>query len=343
MSETSPSILFRSCFSGTSSLVLLRRLKSAASEVVYLFASWLIVWFVLAALVRALAPDPATQLAGPLTDEATRTLFIEEFGLDRPLVVESFSRAVRMLRGDWGLSWRTRTPVTEVVISAATLSIGLALIATAASLLTALAVTVAGRSRPRNTSGMAKFVDRSALWLFFAAIPAFVTALWLTHSPLPEFLALPRHAFRSAGVPVWKALVLPALCLALPGLGFAIPRLRAAEAYIVRSIWYRSALALGYSPRRALLLQGWPFLIGAIGDAFAQVLIASVTGAVAVEYVFSLPGLGTILVDAVQLGDVPVLLGVVATATFITYAALAIRAVCALPLPSHLRTLQGVV
>lgn len=324
-------------------MALLRQLKNAASELVYLFASWLIVWFVVAALVRVLAADPATQLAGPLTDEATRNLLMQEFGLDRPLVIESFSRAVRMLRGDWGFSWRTRTPVTEIVTPAAALSIGLALIATAASLLIGLAVTVARRSCPRETPGMGKFVDRATLWLFLAAIPAFVTALWLTHSPLPEVLGLPRHGFRSAGVPLWRTLVLPAFCLALPGLGFAIPRLRAATTYIVGSPWYRSALAVGCSPRRALLLQGWPFLMGATGDAFAQVLIVSVTGAVAVEHVFSLPGLGTVLVDAVQLGDVPVLLGVVATATFITFAALAVRAVCALPLPPLLRTSLGVV
>ncbi len=324
-------------------MALLGRLKSAVSEVACLLASWLIVWFVLAALVRALAPDPATQLAGPLTDPATRRLFVTEFGLDRPLVVESVSRAIRMLIGDWGLSWRTRTPVIEVVTSAATLSIGLALSATGMSLLIALGVTVGGRPYPRETRGVSAFLEPSTLWLFFAAIPAFVTALWLTHSGLPEFLGLPRYGFRSAGVPLWRTLILPTICVALPGLGFAIPRLRAARAYIVQSAWYRGALAVGYSPQRALLLQGWPFIVTAIGDVFAQVLIMSVTGVVAVEYVFSLPGLGTVLVDAVQLGDVPVLLGVVAISTFITYAALVVRGGCSLAVPPSLRISQGVL
>ena len=293
--------------------------------------------------MRALSPDPATQLAGPLTDPATRRLFISEFGLDRPLMVESFSRAARMLIGDWGVSWRTRTPVIEIVTSATSLSIGLALSATAISLLIALGVTVGWRSVTREIRGMTAFGKLSTLWLLFAAIPAFVTALWLTHSGLPEFLGLPRYGFRSAGVPLWRTLILPTICVALPGLGFAIPRLRTARAYIVQSAWYRGALAVGYSPQRALLQQGWPFLITAMGDVFAQVLIMSVTGVVAVEYVFSLPGLGTVLVDAVQLGDVPVLLGVVAISTFITYAALAVRAVCSLPLPLRLRTSQGIV
>jgi peptide/nickel transport system permease protein len=87
---------------------------------------------------------------------------------------------------------------------------------------------------------------------------------------------------------------------------------------------------------------GWPYLLASAGDALAQVLIASVTGAVAVEFVFGLPGLGTTLFDAIQLGDTPVVLGVVGVATIITYAALIVRMVCAAALPKHLRSAASV-
>lgn len=322
-------------------LALLRRLKRAASELLCLLAGWFIVWFVVACLVRSLAPDPATQLAGPLSDEATRKRFASEFGLDRPLAVESLSRALRMLRGEWGVSWRTRLPVREVVTSPACLTIGLSLLATVAALLTAFTITVTNFSRFNKTTHIGRFVNGSMVWLFLAAIPAFVVALWLIHSSVPDLLGLPRYGFRSTGGPAWRALVLPAFCLALAGLGFAIPRLEATRAYVSGSIWFRNALAVGQWPRRALLSQGWPFFAAALGDVFAQVMIISVTGAVAVEHVFALPGLGTLLVDAVQLGDVPVLLGVVAIATILTYVALSVRGLCAWALPQHLRTSTG--
>jgi len=323
-------------------LTLRRRLTGAVSEICSLLAGWLIVWFVVSILVRALAPNPATQLAGPLSDEATRKHFVEELGLDRPLVAASLSHAVRMLRGDWGLSWQTRAPVIRMIGSAAKLSIALALIATCVSLTIALLATVAkGIKRPCRY-GFHKYLDSSILWLFLAAIPAFVMALWLTHSAIPGILGLPRYGLHSASVPIWRALLLPALCLALPGLGLAIPRLDATRAYVAGSVWHRNLLAIGYSPRQILLRHGWPFLIAAMGDTFAQVLITSVTGAVAVEYVFSLPGLGTVLVDAVQLGDVPVLMGVVATATLVTFSALFVRDLCFLALPQVLRPAQGV-
>ena len=312
-------------------------LKNAIIEAFGLLASWFIVWFVVACLVRSLAPDPTTQLAGPLSDEATRVRFVEEFGLNRPLVVESVSRAFRMLQGDWGISWRTRLPVTEVLTRPATLTIGLGLVSTMISLAVALLLIVIKASRLHRFSQVSVWFNSSTVFLFLAAIPAFVIGLWLTHSALPDILGLPRQGFRSAGVPLWQTLVLPAFCLALPGLGLALPRLLAARSEIIGSAWYQSARAVGRPPRQILLRQGWPFLAAAAGDVAAQVLIASVTGAVAVEYVFSLPGLGTNLVDAVQLGDLPVILGVVAITTLLTFFALGVRAGFALALPSTLR------
>jgi len=313
-------------------------LKNAVLKLLVLLTSWFIVWFVVAGLVRSLAPDPVTQLAGPLTDEPTRKRFTEEFGLNRPLVVESVSRSFRMLRGDWGISWRTRLPVTEVVLRPSALTVGLALISTIASVAIALLLTLLKTFRPRGRPGILGWFDSSTIFLFLSAIPGFVTGLWLTHSALPAALGLPRQGFHAAGVPLWQTLVLPSICLALPGLGYALPRLLAARTNIIYSTWYRSALAVGRPPRQILITQGWPFLGAAAGDAVAQVFLGSVTGAVAVEYVFSLPGLGTVLVDAVQLGDLPVILGVVGITTLLTFAALSLRAAFSWGLPPLLRS-----
>jgi ABC-type dipeptide/oligopeptide/nickel transport system permease component len=315
----------------------LRLLQRVLVDLIGLLVSWFIVWFVVACLVRALAPDPATQLAGPLTDEATRARFAKEFGLNRPLIIEAGARAFRMLLGDWGISWRTRQPVTEAVIGPSTLTIGLALISTIISVAIALVITAAQRFRPRGRPNTPAWLNLSVLFLFISAIPAFITGLWLTQSDLPPMLGLPRQGFHSAGVPLWQTLILPSICLALPGLGLALPRLLAARNTIVRSAWYTNSIALGLSPRQILIRQGWPFLAAAVGDAVVQILIISVTGAVAVEHVFSLPGLGTVLVDAVQLGDLPVILGVVAVTTLLTYVSLALRALFTRGLPTLLR------
>lgn len=311
------------------------RAAAVAREVLYLLASWLIVWCVVLLLVRGLLPDPVTQIAGPLSDQATRARYVEEFGLDRPLLSNALSRASKMLVGDWGKSWRTSMPVTEMLASPTAITLQLALFATIGSLLASLASVLLSlpsfekSDQPKNRSSLL------AALLFCAAIPSFVTALWLTYSPLPDLLNLPRYGLHAAGN---KALILPAICLAIAGLGLAIPRLLATKTLITRASWYRNALALGLPPGRAVLFQGWPFWSAALGDAFAQVLVMSVTGAVAVEHVFSLPGLGTAIVDAIQLGDAPVILGIVAITIFITFGALAIRSAFALPLPSKLRT-----
>lgn len=319
-------------------LIQLRVLKNAVLKLLVLLASWLMVWFIVTCLVRSLSPDPVTQLAGPLTDEPTRKRFAEEFGLNRPLVVESVNRSFRMLRGDWGISWRTRLPVTEVVLRPSALTIGLALISTIISLTLALLLTLLKTFRPRGRRGIESWFNSSTIFLSLAAIPGFIIGLWLSHSDLPAALGLPRQGFQAAEVPLWRTLVLPSICLGLPGLGLALPRLLAARTNIVYSTWYRSALAVGRSPRKILIQQGWPFLGAAIGDALAQVFVGSITGAVAVEYVFSLPGLGTVLVDAVQLGDLPVILGVVGVTTLLTFAALSVRAWLSWGLPPLLRT-----
>jgi peptide/nickel transport system permease protein len=316
---------------------VMKRVTRTASELGCLLVAWFVVWFVISCLIRMLVRDPVTQLAGPLSDPVTRHRFAEEFGMNRALPGDALNRAVKMLRGNWGISWRTRLPVRTLVSAPARLSISTALVATVTALVIAMLLVVIAPSR------------RYSYWLrvprdgglVLAAIPAFVLALWISHSDLPHWLGMPRQGIHSAGVPLWKALFLPCFCLAIPGLGFAIPRLRVAVDQIVLTPWYRNTLALGIPPRRSLIWHGGPLLLAASGDAFVQVMLGSVTGAVAVEYVFALPGLGTALVDAVQLGDAPMILGVVGVTTIVTFGALAIRSLSNMALPPGWRTVNA--
>lgn len=307
-------------------------------DLTLIIVSWLIVWIVIALLIRVLSVDPTTQIAGPLVDNATRELFNKEFNLDAPLISEAGARAVRMMLGDWGVSWRSRDPVVEIVAPATVLSLSIAVLATVfATVVGLVSATLSGLLR-NESQRRASVFDAPSSIVVLAAVPSFVTALWITYSPIPDIMGLPRYGLHASGHSLLSSLILPAFCLSLPGIGIAIPRLKATVLTVINANWYKLPVVHGMGSVRVLLTHGLPMLTAVTGDIFAQVLIMSVTGAIAVEYVFSLPGLGTVLFDAVQLGDIPVLLGVVAMATFISFGAMGLRALFSLALPSHMRT-----
>lgn len=250
--------------------------------------------------VHATPGDTAQLLIGqnPLTPELEAAVRAE-WGLDRPLSVQYLDYLWRVLHGDFGRSYVLKTDVAGLVLSQ--LPHTLALMAGAALVALVLATTVA------LASAGSRWGSRIAtqLELALAALPSF----WLGIMLLFVFSFTLRW-FPVSGAQGLSSLVLPAFALGLPLAAVIGQVLRkeleralrqpfalSVRAWGVGSLQLRLRHGLRHAALPAISLGGW--LVGGL-----------IGGAVITEQVFGRPGLGHLLVSAVQQKDLPLVLAI---------------------------------
>jgi peptide/nickel transport system permease protein len=246
--------------------------------------------------------NPVQTMLGPTGQTPALVAEVRhETGFDRPMYVRYGLFMGRLLRGDLGQSYQLHQSVQSLIfgqiwstVALALAGFGLALVAA-----TALAVTTAGR-RPL-LRGLASTVE-----LVLASLPGFwIGVLLLT------FFSFRWQLFPAVGGSGVNALVLPAVTLALTLLGVFAQVIREGMERALGEPFVLSSRARGakettvrvrHSLRHAMVplvtLSGWS--VGAL-----------LSGAVIIETIFSRPGLGRVLVAAVDSRDLPVISGVV--------------------------------
>ena len=259
----------------------------------------------LAFLALQLIPgDPAeAALGGPGSQASVEALEAAraQFGLDRPLLVQYVDFLWRLLRGDLGISYAQRVPVSEVLAQAIGPTLLLALVALLLAWALALVSVIVATGRSRAARAIASALDLSA-----AAMPNF----WLASLLVLLFAGLLGWlpAVSTGGA---EGIVLPALALAIPTAGFIAQVCRAGvdearDAPFIESARARGETELGLRVRHVLrhgVVPGLNLTAWALGSLLG--------GAAVIEVIFARPGLGRTLVNAVLVRDIPVVLGVV--------------------------------
>jgi peptide/nickel transport system permease protein len=224
-----------------------------------------------------------------------------QYGLQRPLIVQYFDYLGGLVRGDFGTSYQQFRPVTAIIGEqlGATVILSLTAILFAWTLMVVWVTLTAGRG-PR-IGGIGSTVD-----VFAAGLPAY----WLGIILLLVFALGLRWFPVLSGTGV-NGLILPALTLAIPLAGFMAQSTRAEFERSLDQPFVLSArmrgmgdwgIRLRHVLRHAIIpavtLSGW-----ALG--------ATLSGAVIVESIFNRPGIGSVLVGAVNSQDLPVVVGIV--------------------------------
>ncbi|GAA4363172.1 ABC transporter permease [Nocardioides caricicola] len=278
---------------------LVRRVPSAL--VVLVIAS-----FAIFAMVRLVPGDPVATLAGPDATPEARAAIEADLGLDQPLVSQYVTWLGQLAHLDLGTSYRIGGQVSDLVADGAVNTIVL----TVAALVLAVAVALV-------SSVLAVVLDKS--WVNAAlsfgntlaiALPTFVTGLVLILLFAVVFPVLPAggtppDGFIARPDIAVQYLLLPAVCLAL-GAGAALTRfLTEALRTEMRQPYVTTARALGISRRRIVLTQALrnalPSTVTVLGIQFGTLL----GGAVLVEAIFTWPGLGGLIEDAISGRDYP--------------------------------------
>ena len=261
-------------------------------------------------VLEILPGDPARLMLGfEATEDAVQALRIE-MGLDQPLLWRYLDWAGGLLTLDFGRSYTYSVPVIDLVSERVVVSLPLAVIALLLSTAIAIPVGVfsaSRRGRPADTISMgAAQVGVAVPNFWFALLLIYVFAVWLRLVPAGGF-----PGWTAGAWPALKALMLPAVALALPQAAILARVTRSALLEVLGEDYIRTARAKGM-PRRTVL---WRHalrnamipVLTILGLQFAFLL----AGTIIIENVFYLPGLGRLIFQAITQRDLIVVESVV--------------------------------
>lgn len=272
-------------------------LKRLTSLAVSLLVASLVIF-----LVVEVAPgDPASYMLGMNAQPDTVAALRAELGLDLPKWQRYLAWLGGMLSGDFGTSYTYRTPVAEMVAERITVSLPLALYALGLSTLIALPAGIFAAAR-RGRAGDAAVIGATQLGI---AIPNFWFAMLLV-----LLFALKLRWFSAGGFPGWespllalKSLTLPAVALALPQAAILARVMRSSLIDILSEDFIRTARAKGLSRRQALWRHGLRNALIPVLTILGLQFSFLLAGAIIIEQVFFLPGLGRLIFQSITQRD----------------------------------------
>jgi peptide/nickel transport system permease protein len=267
-------------------------------------AAWLIVSLIAASIlvftvVNVLPGDVAAIMLGTsATPDALATLR-HQLGLDQPAWLRYLLWIGGMLHGDFGTSILSHSDVGPLIVQKLAVSGPLALASVVISLLLALPLGVLAGTRYRSLTG-ALISGASLLGI---AVPAFWAGMLLA-----TVFAIHLHLFPASGFPSdWadnplqaaRALVLPALALGLVQAAVLTRYIRSAIVDVQREDFIRTARAKGLTRWQALQRHGFRYAAIPVVTILGIQLTGLLVGAIVIENVFVLPGLGRLLFQSV--------------------------------------------
>lgn len=248
--------------------------------------------------VHLLPGDPARLAAGPEADQATVELVRKDLGLDRPMHEQFVRFFTNALQGEFGTSLRSKRPVSEEIGERFLPTLYLTLTSMVWAVIFGMTIGISSAVW-RN-----KWPDRLGMTLAVSGIsfPAFALGMLLM-----EIFSVQLGWLPSIGADSWKHYILPSLTLGAAVAAVMARFTRASFIEVLQEDFVRTARAKGvretvvvikHTLRNAMIP-----VVTMMGLQFGFLL----GGSILVEMVFNWPGLGRLLVDAVEMRDYPVI------------------------------------
>jgi len=276
-------------------------------------ASGVVLVFVISLLAYTLlylgGGDIARRILGQNAAQATVDQKAAELGLDQPLLVQFWDWLTSALQGDLGRSWFTGQLVASGVSSRLAVTLSIVIGATLVSAVIAVILGVLAARRGGWIDALVQFITVVGF-----AIPGFLIALYLV-----LIFAINLHWFKATGyIPIttsftgWLASVtLPIAALSFAAIAAVTQQVRGSVLDALSRDYVRTLRSRGLSMNRVVYKH---VLRNAGGPALAILalqFIGLLGGAIIIEQVFALPGLGQLTVQATASGDIPIVMGVV--------------------------------
>ena len=249
-------------------------------------------------LQKLLPGDPLLVLAGEERDPAVLEFLREKYRLNDPIPVQYMTWAGNALRGDLGISLRTNQPVTELIAQKLPVTLQLATIG-----------ILSAYRKGTMVDWVANVVALSGL-----SIPNFWLGIMLILLVSVKWQLLPASGYVPPGEDFWlsiKTMLMPAFVLGTALAATLMRHTRSAMLGVLTSDYVRTARAKGLSERKVVLKHAFRNALTPIVTMTALLFGELVAGAVLTEQIFTIPGFGKLVVDAVFNRDYAVVQGIV--------------------------------
>ncbi|WP_411071018.1 ABC transporter permease [Streptomyces sp. cmx-4-25] len=270
----------------------------------------LVVSLVLFMLLRLMPGDPTVAILGQEATEQDRAVLREDLGLDVPVWQQFTQWLGDLARGDLGTSWLTDEEVGMVISDrfAATLELGIIALAFAVLIGIPAGILAAVRRRTRtdtvlNSGGL---LALSTPHFYLAALLILVFALWLKVLPPSGYVP-----FTEDPVENLRRMILPAVTIGSTIAAVTMRQTRAALLAAFNEDYIRTAEASGLSRRRIVGVYALRNAIVPVVTVIALQIGALMSATVVTETVFTVPGMGTLIVNGIFSRDLPVVQGAV--------------------------------
>ena len=261
----------------------------------------------LASLVHLIPGDPVKTILGPRASETLSARVRDEMGLDEPIPVQLFNFVARAVRGDLGRDFVSHLPVTRLVGQALPHTIILAVSSLGLATLLGVPLGVYSAARP-NT-----WADRLTGLLAVSCItlPSYVAGLFLLLIFAVQLSLFPAIGVGELTDPAdyIRHLILPATALAITWIGYLARLVRASVLEVLNANYIRTAFAFGLRERtifyKYALKNALIPTIAVLGVGMGNLL----GGAIFIEVIFTRPGLGRLIFEAIADRNYPIVRG----------------------------------
>ncbi len=266
-------------------------LSRLAQSILVLCGVFLLVFF----MVRVTG-DPAALMVSREASPETLAAFREAMGFDRPLLVQFGSFISRAMVGDFGDSLHYRSPALPLILQRLPATFQLAAVAMLIAMVLALPLGLLAGARPGSVwDGLARIVG-----VIGQSVPNF----WLALIMIVVF-AVNLRWFPSFGRDEWRSVLMPAFVLGLGPMGQMVRLMRSAVLEIRNDDYIRTAYGKGLPTHvvygRHILRNAALPIVSVIGVQFGYLL----GGSIYIETIFSWPGIGRMIAEAVAGRDFP--------------------------------------
>ena len=266
-------------------------------------------------LIHAAPGDPVAALAGDYVTKEYRDLIIQHYGLDQPLITQSFKYFKNVVTGDFGDSYYFKAPVFAVI---STRVLPTLLLIVPSVMLSTFFGIVLGMLTVRFKSYTIG-IGIPILATIIYALPTF----WLGYLLILFFsiklnifpiqgMSNPRYSLEGLEyyIDVFKHLALPLLTMVLTQLAQVVLLVKSRLSEEIQRPYFKTALSKGLKRQSAIFNHALPNamlpIVTVLGTRFGFLI----TGSILTETVFAWPGLGRLMIIAIEVRDYPLVLGI---------------------------------
>ena len=257
-----------------------------------------------------LPSDPVDLIIGDTGTQAQYEIVRERLGMNQPVVVRYFQWLGRAVQGDLGTSFFNSVSVMGAVMQRLPVTLSLTAVSALIAIVIGVAAGVAAALRPRS------WIDRLATLgaTFGQAVPNFWFGLILVAIFAVNLRWFPATGFTPISASPWewlRSVILPSIALGTSSSAAIARQVRSAMVGVLQQDYIRAARAQGLSTRRIIFRHALTNAMVPVVAVLSFQITVLLGGALIVEQVFAINGLGTLAIGAVRQQDIPMIQGIV--------------------------------